>query len=138
MEKSLKLYGMFMLAAIILPMTIACNSNDVEESDVFDINQAYGTWMCIQSTDTYQSTSLDGLLVGAEITINKGGTYSSTASSFGHTGTYYYKGNQITAKSSSGDTFVVTVSIKGDKMNWKGTASTGVSFRYVFQRESAK
>lgn len=124
-----------LLAMVALPMSVACSS-DSEEDEVFDINKAYGTWMCIQSTDSYQGHSQNGLLVGAQITINKGGTYSSTASSFGRTGTYTYTGNQITARSSSGDTFVVTVSINGDKMTWSGTASTGVSFKYVFQKET--
>ncbi len=42
--------------------------------------------------------------------------------------------HQITAKSSAG-TFVVTVTISGNKMTWNGTASNGVTFHYVFQRE---
>ncbi|MBQ5872455.1 MAG: lipocalin family protein, partial [Bacteroidaceae bacterium] len=88
----------------------------------------------VKSTDTYQGMSQDGLLVGAQIKINENGTFTSTSYNFGRSGTYTYKGNQITAKSSAG-TFVVTVTIDGDKMTWRGTSSTGVSFQYVFQRE---
>ncbi len=126
-----------MLLLLVLPMTIACSSKDDESNDSpFNINDAIGTWMCIQSTDTYQGYSQTGLLVGAEITINNNGTYTSTSSNFGYNGTYTTNGNKITAKSVSGSTFVVTVSISGSKMIWKGTASNGVNFDYVFQKET--
>ena len=59
---------------------------------------------------------------------------TSISPSFGASGTYSVSGNQITARSSAG-TFVVTVTINGDKMTWNGTASNGTSFHYVFQRE---
>ncbi|MBQ8715340.1 MAG: lipocalin family protein [Prevotella sp.] len=54
------------------------------------------------------------------VTIKNNGTYTSTASTFGYSGTYTISGNSITAKSDSGDTFVVTVTISGDKMTWNG------------------
>ena len=135
MEKFLKLLSIIMLAVIVMPMAVSCSNDEVEEP--FDINKAIGTWMCIQSTDTYMGQSQDGLLVGKEITVNKGGTYTSTSYEFGYNGTYYtYTDNKITAKNNRGETFVVTVSFSGDKMTWKGTASTGVSFHYIFQKES--
>lgn len=130
MAKTIKLLSVLMFA-LALPMIVAC-SND--ESEPFDIKKAVGTWMCVKSTDTYQGMSQDGLLVGTQIKINENGTFTSTSYNFGRSGTYTYKGNQITAKSSAG-TFVVTVTIDGDKMTWRGTSSTGVSFQYVFQRE---
>lgn len=123
-----------LLLLIALPMTIACSSKDDDEP--FNINDAIGTWMCIQSTDTYQGISQTGLLVGAEIKVNGNGTYTSTAKDFGYTGTYTTNGNKITAKSSTGSTFVVTVSFSGSTMIWKGTASNGVNFHYVFQKET--
>ena len=130
MTKTFKLLS-FLLFALVLPMIVAC-SND--ESEPFDIKKAVGTWMCIKSTDTYQGTSYDGLLVGTQINIKENGTFTSTSYNFGKSGTYTHRENQITAKSSAG-TFVVTVTIDGDKMTWKGTSSTGVNFHYVFQRE---
>jgi hypothetical protein len=134
MEKFLKLFSTIMLAVIVMPMAVSCSNDEVEEP--FDINKAIGTWMCIQSTDTYMGQSYDGLLVGKEITVNKGGTYTSTSYDFGYSGSYTYTGNKITAKNSRDETFVVTVSFSEEKMNWKGTASTGVSFHYIFQKES--
>ena len=129
----LNFWSTMLLALVALPMAVACSSDDDDEP--FDINKAVGTWMCIQSTDSYQGSSQDGLLVGAEITINNNGTYTSTSSNFGYSGTFTTDNNQITAKSSNGGSFVVTVSIKGDKMTWKGTANNGVTFKYVFQKE---
>lgn len=98
------------------------------------VNEAVGTWMCTQSTDSQAGYSFDGLMFGREVSIKRDGTFTSTAPSFGASGTYSISGNQITAKSSAG-TFVVTVTISGNKMTWNGTASNGVTFHYVFQRE---
>jgi hypothetical protein len=91
--------------------------------------------MCVESTDTQQSGyELKSLIVGKEITIKKDGTFTSNAPSFGKSGTFTVSGNSITAKSEVG-TFVVTVTVSGNKMTWDGTASNGVRFHYVFQRE---
>ena len=136
MEKFIKLMSIIMLAVIVMPMAVSCSNDESEEP--FDINKAIGTWMCIQSTDTYMGQSRDGLLVGKEITVNNDGTYTSTSYDFGYSGTYTYSGNKITARNTRGESFVVTVSLSGDKMTWKGTASTGISFRYVFQKENGK
>lgn len=132
MKKQLLLLTMMLLPMMAMMSVLsACSSDD---DDTIDINEAAGLWMCTQSKDTYQGKTYDGLLVGAEIYIMNNGTYTSTASTFGNKGTYVLSGNQITAKSSAG-TFVVTAKVKGDKMTWDGTSSTGVSFEYVFQRE---
>ena len=106
----------------------------LREADTNLVNEAVGTWMCTQSTDSQAGYSFDGLMVGKEVSIKRDGTFTSTAPSFGASGTYSISGNQITAKSSAG-TFVVTVTISGNKMTWNGTASNGVTFHYVFQRE---
>ena len=102
------------------------------------MNQAVGTWMCIESKDTYRGQSANGLLVGTEITIKADGTYTSTASSgtsvMGESGTYTINGNNITART-TGYTFVMTASFNGNRMTWNGTASNGVNFHYVFQKE---
>ena len=129
-----------MLMAIALPLIVACGSdgdNDDDGSrDSELVTKAVGTWMCTQSTDSFDGKSYDGMMVGKEVTINSNGTYTSTSSTFGYNGTYSIKGNTITAKSKGGATFVVTVSISGDKMTWNGTASNGTTFQYVFARES--
>jgi hypothetical protein len=120
---------------MVVVMT-ACGGDDNDGN--IDVNQAVGTWMCIQSTDTYRGQSVTGLLVGTEITIKADGTYTSTASSstsvMGKSGTYTINGNTITART-SGYTFVMTASFNGNRMTWDGTATNGVNFHYVFQKE---
>ena len=134
--KQLKIWSM-MLMVMAMPLMVACGSDDSNDDGARDeklVAEAVGTWMCIQSTDSQGGYSAEGLMVGKEVTIRKDGTFTSTSSSFGTSGTYTISGNQITARSSAG-TFVVNVTISGDKMTWNGTASNGVTFRYVFQRE---
>lgn len=118
MKKQIKLWSMMMLMMMALPLMTACGSDDKDNGGSTGndlLNKAIGTWMCTESTDISQGRTMEGLMVGKEVTIRNDGTYTSTASTFGYTGTYTINGNQITAKSSSG-TFVVTVTI-----NNKGT-----------------
>ena len=138
--KRTSLGHILLFALVLAPFLVSCG-NDNESNDgglagAELIGKAIGTWMCIQSTDSQLGQSYQGLMVGKEVTINANGTYTSTAPSFGYTGNYSVNGNKITAKSNNGSTFVVTVSIIGDVMTWDGTASNGVTFKYVFQRES--
>jgi len=128
-------YMRLSLMMMVVVMT-ACGGDDNDGN--IDVNQAVGTWMCVQSTDTYRGQSVTGLLVGTEITIKADGTYTSTASSstsvMGKSGTYTINGNTITART-SGYTFVMTASFNGNRMTWDGTATNGVNFHYVFQKE---
>lgn len=132
--KKMKLWSIMMLVVMMLPMMAACGSDDDAASGDDLKKQALGAWMCIESRDEAGGRSMTGLMVGKEVVIMSNNTYTSTSSSFGYSGTYSVSGNTITARSSAG-TFVVNVTISGDKMIWNGTASNGVTFRYVFQRE---
>ena len=136
--KKLSIWSIFMLL-VMLTSLFSCG-NDNEENNVIYTDQelvsmAKGKWMCTKSTDVQQGNSLQGLMVGKEITIYSNGTYSSTDQTFSY-GTYSVSGNVITAKSKNGSTFVITVKINGNEMTWEGTASSGVSFTYVFKLES--
>lgn len=134
----IKKWSIWMLMAMILPVMAACGGDDGDDDGARDselVIKAVGTWMCTQSVDSSGGLSYEGMMVGKQVTINSNGTYTSTASTFGYSGTYSIKGNSITAKSKDGATFVVTVTISGDKMTWNGTASNGTTFRYVFARE---
>lgn len=135
--KKLRFWSILMLMVMALPMMVACGGDDNDDDGARGHNlvtEAVGTWMCIESTDSQGGRSMEGLMVGKEVNIKSDGTYTSTAPSFGTSGTYTISGNLITAKSSAG-TFVVTVSISSNRMTWNGTASNGVTFHYVFQRE---
>ena len=133
--KNFKYMRLSLMMMMVVVMT-ACGGDDNDGN--IDVNQAVGTWMCVQSTDTYRGQSVTGLLVGTEITIKADGTYTSTASSstsvMGKSGTYTINGNTITART-SGYTFVMTASFNGNRMTWDGTATNGVNFHYVFQKE---
>lgn len=136
--KQLKLLSL-MLAILMIPIMVSCGGDDEKGSgssgdDLIII--AAGTWMCTQSVDTQNGNTYQGLMVGKEITISPNGTYVSTAPTFGFSGTYTVSGNKITAHSDAGSTFLINVTISGDRMTWEGTANNGVSFRYIFERES--
>ena len=136
--KQFKLLSM-LLAILMVPMMVSCGGDDEKDDNPSGddlIIKASGTWMCTQSVDTQGSNTFQGLMVGKEITINPNGTYTSTAPTFGYSGTYTVSGNKITAHSDAGGKFLINVSISGDRMTWEGTASNGVSFRYIFERES--
>lgn len=136
--KKIKFWSMMMLVAMMMSLVVACGDDGDDDGSRGDElrSKAVGTWMCTKSTDSAQGKSYDGLMVGKQVTIKADGTYTSTASTFGYSGSYTIKGNTITAKSKDGSTFVVTVTISGDKMTWNGTASNGTTFHYVFTRES--
>ena len=126
------------MMAIMLVSTLSfgfasCGDDD-ETVETVNIPDAVGTWICVESYDTSYGQTYSGLLVGALITIKDDGTYTSTAPSFGESGTYVVNENTITARNKDGDTFVVTVSVKNNRMTWKGTASTGVNFQYIFKK----
>lgn len=132
--KQLKNLGILLLVTMMAVVT-SCSSDDDGAKDSELVKQAVGTWMCTESTDSAAGQTYNGLMVGKQVTINSDGTYTSTASTFGYNGTFTISGNKITAKSSTGATFVVTVNISGDTMTWNGTASNGTTFRYIFIRE---
>jgi hypothetical protein len=137
--KQFKLLSM-LLTILMVPMMVSCGGDDEKDNTPSGddlIIKASGTWMCTQSVDAQNGKSYQGLMVGKEITINPNGTYTSTAPTFGYSGTYTVSGNKITARSDAGDTFLINVSISGDRMTWDGTANNGVSFRYIFERESS-
>ena len=137
--KQLKTISLFVALLCSMFVVSSCgsdNDNDDGARDSQLIAEASGTWMCIESTDTQQSGyDVENLMIGKEVTIKKDGTFTSTSPSFGKSGTFTVSGNSITAKSEVG-TFVVTVTVSGNKMTWDGTASNGVRFHYVFQKEN--
>lgn len=134
MKRKSFLRVMTIMLVSTLGLGLSSCSKDDENVEPLNIADAVGTWMCVESSDTSYGETYDGLLVGAQITINSNGTYTSTASSFGTTGSYVVNENTITARNKRGDTFVVKVTIKDNRMTWEGTASTGVKFRYLFNR----
>ncbi len=136
--KKLKIWSMMMFIAMALPMMVACGDDGGGSDSSANAlkKQAIGKWMCITSYDIQNGKIMTDLMVGKEVTIMSNNTYTSTSSSFGYSGTYTISGNTITAKSSKGATFVVDVTFRDDKMYWEGKASNGVTFGYMFVKES--
>jgi len=131
----------YCFTAIVLSAALftACEKDEKEpegqKNTQVTVDNAIGTWMCVSSIDSYGGERYSGLLVGVQITINADGTYTSTSSNFGRSGTYVMNASTFTAKNNAGDTFVLTADVTNDRMTWQGTSSTGVTFSYVFIRE---
>ena len=123
----------FMMLFMVIPMLCACG-DDNDDDDIIDNEETVGTWKCTESTDIYAGETYDGLFVRSTITIKSDGTYTSSSYDFGIRGTYVKKGNKVTVKSIEGDTYVIDVSINGNKMTWSGTSSYGAKFYYKFKR----
>ena len=107
--------------------------NDGESSKDINVQEVAGTWTCTASTDSKDGKTTTGYMVGKSITINEDGSFSSTASTIGN-GTWVLKGNQITAKNTSGNTFSATLSVSGSTMKWNGTTNYGYSFDYTWKK----
>lgn len=124
-----------MLVVSVSAMFFASCSSDDDGDGSKDINvqEVAGTWTCTASTDSKDGKTTTGYMVGKSITINEDGSFSSTASTIGN-GTWSLKGNQITAKNTSGNSFSATLSVSGSTMKWNGTTSYGYSFDYTWKK----
>ena len=105
----------------------SCNK-DEKESRMEDISKAVGTWSCIRSTETYQGVNQEDLVVDGKVCINMDGTYTSTIEAIGYKGTYSYDGKRIEVTKSSGESFMIEISINNRRMTWRGIYKNGTSF----------
>lgn len=122
------------LAVVFIGSLALISCGDEIGDEPVNVKDCIGTWMCIQSTDNAFGKSVDGLLVGKEITLNENGTFTSTAASIGTSGVWTLNGNEATAKSDAG-TFILKIAVSGSTMKWEGTANNGVKFKYTFRKE---
>lgn len=113
----------------------SCNK-DEKESRMEDISKAVGTWSCIRSTETYQGVNQEDLVVDGKVCINIDGTYTSTIEAIGYKGTYSYDGKRIEVTKSSGESFIIEISINNRRMTWRGIYKNGTSFYYIFNKTS--
>jgi len=102
--------------------------------NVIDTGKFVGTWTCVYSIDVNDGELFKGLMVDKQVSIRDDGTYTSTSSDFGASGTYTVQGDVVRAKSSAG-TFTLTPWLSDQSMTWAGYASNGVRFLYIFQKE---
>ena len=122
-----------MLVVSVTTMVFTSCSSDDDGSKDINVQEVAGTWTCTASTDSKDGKTITGYMVGKSITINEDGKFSSTASTIGN-GTWVLKGNQITAKNTSGNTFSATLSVSGSTMKWNGTTNYGYSFDYTWKK----
>lgn len=123
-----------MLAVVTMAFVTACSSSDDGGGETVDVSKAVGTWYCVSSTDRAGEYTMSNLFVGHSVTINSNGTYTSTSSSFGTSGSYKINGNKIVVNTNGGRAFMITVSFSGNRMTWNGSGE-GVNFTYVFEKE---
>ena len=128
----MKLWSM-MLAVLMMFTIVSCGDDGDDGGDTVDVSKAVGTWYCTSSNDRSGGYSVDDLFVGQQVTIYSDGTYTSTSSSFGTTGTYVVSGSNIIVTTNSNRRFVVGVTFSGNRMTWRGSGE-GVTFTYVFSR----
>ena len=121
-----------MLAMVMMLMITACG-DDNDSNEPVDVKKAVGTWYCISSVDKSGNYSVESLFVGQQVTVKENGTYTSTSTSFGTSGTYVVSGSNIIVTTNSNRRFVVRVTFPGNTMKWEGSGE-GVSFTYVFSR----
>lgn len=138
--KNVRLWSALTLVMLTMSLVMSCGDDDKGNggsktptgNDL--VKKATGTWICTQSTDTKNGKTYEGLMVGNEVTINADFTYSSTSQDFGYNGTYSVADDKISAHSNNGKTFVITASVIGNQMTWKGASGNNVTFSYTFQR----
>lgn len=135
MHKKIFSYLLIVLPLVMIaPLMTACSNDDKEDEYIIKVEDAIGKWYCVKSTDISGGYTMENLFVGHIVTINGDGTYTSTSSSFGTSGTYAITGNKILVITNDGQRrFVLTVSIKGGSMIWKGSGE-GVTFTYIFEK----
>ncbi len=67
-----------MIVVMMSLMLVSCGGDDSDDGSRGNelVTKAVGTWMCTSSTDSARGASVDGLMVGKQITINNNGTYT--------------------------------------------------------------
>ncbi len=109
-------------ASCEVTVTIKINAEDL-----------YGLWECVSSLDQNDSEKYEDLIKGESLTILSSGTYYSSSSILGESGSYSVDGNTFTATTVSGDYYYAVFSIKDGFLTLTGNAN-GFDFTYVFMK----
>ena len=110
-----------------------CGGDSNNDEAPVDVVNLVGIWECTASTESWDGGSEEGRRVGKRLVIYSNNTYSSTSGVLGE-GTYTLSGNSLTAISSTGRLFTMTVSLNGSTLKMSGTTNDGYSFDYTFRR----
>lgn len=131
MEK-IKNFSVAILMAFVSVCFLACSKSS---DDPVDVASVVGSWVCIASTDSWDGGSTTGYMVDEVLTVKSDGTYQSTSSSMGLSGTWTLTGNSFSAKSSSGRIFNASVSVSSTTLQMNGSTNDGYKFNYTFKKK---
>lgn len=94
-----------------------------------------GVWKCTSSTSTYKGGTYTDVLKGETLTINSDGTFKSTTSYIGKSGTWLQKDNTLFVSSTDGGNIFLDFTLSATTLIVKGSNDTGESFDCTFVKE---
>lgn len=92
-------------------------------------------WRCSSSTTTYKGSTYSDVLKGETLTINQDGTFKSTSSYIGKSGTWTQKENILYVSSTDGGNITLEFTLSSTILIAKGTNDAGESFDCTFVKE---
>lgn len=94
-----------------------------------------GVWKCTSSTSTYKGGTYADVLKGETLTIYSNGTFNSTTSWIGKSGTWSQKDNILYVSSPDGGNITLEFTLSSTTLKVKGTNDAGESFDCTFVKE---
>ena len=94
-----------------------------------------GIWKCTSSTSTYKGNTYTDVLKGETLTINSDGTFTSTTSYIGKSGTWSQKDNTLYVSSNDGGNIVLDFTLSASKLDVRGSNDSGETFNCTFTKE---
>lgn len=94
-----------------------------------------GVWKCTSSISTYKGGTYTDVLKGESLTINSDGTFKSTTSYIGKSGTWSQKDNTLYVSSADGGNITLDFTLSATTLTVKGSNDSGESFDCTFVKE---
>ena len=94
-----------------------------------------GTWKCTSSTTTFHGGTYTDVLKGETMTINYDGTFTSTTSYIGKSGTWSKNGNTLYVKSTDGGNITLDFTLSLTTLVVKGSNDAGETFDCTFTKQ---
>ena len=98
-------------------------------------NTLVGTWKCSSSTTTFHGATYTDYLKNTLLTVNADGTFTSTSSDIGKSGTWKQTNDTITLSSTDGGIVTLSFSLNYNTLTVQGNNSKGETFECVFIRQ---
>ena len=94
-----------------------------------------GIWKCTSSITTFKGGTYTDVLKGETLTINSDGTFKSTTSHIGKSGTWLQKDNTLYVSSTDGGKITLEFLLSATTLEVKGSNDAGESFNCTFVKE---